>query len=705
MQVQSTCVEQMSIETSYEGTKTQTRSSTLAAKMPYKNNEIDLRECEMGQRRGHSSRPQPLSYPLLLLMLCICFCTAASHPSHHPKFLGKFGDDDVSDGNLAAFNYLCPLGTRDGSNLTVALTSHGLLPCMRFTSFAAALSSSCADAVGVPAAVQGQESWPRVGRLAHTGRWTRFQYFTILFFTWLLHSDSRISRSKKRKHKKQQKQCYGLKQPQLKKRRLVGVCKKVGGRRFRVLYRRYRHLGQLKRRLLLTRLRRARWVRIRHSHIQSQPNKHLNTCPRVIQWICGYLGIRVGEASHPGPGDKKRKTTGDEAWTDESDSSLAQVILQVLQTHRGQAETRSSAAGPPANKKGKGGPAPVPRGESRLARILLQTLQAAITHKWTDEMVAQRLVNKITRHAPAGSIEPEKKLSGDAASNLSKTKRLLGEKLFVKVQSLVPQHAGKVTGMLLEMPVKTIKGLLSNDTELQAKVKEAVATLSPPQQATWADKVRPKPITQVSSKAKGKGKQQGTGQEPVRGPRFAVKINPTEWLGAPSLTTLPKLEQALTQGNEPPGNLIINCRSTDRCSGLKASGQPLDCKTQKLTIATINNKPSSSASVSVWWKGPGKEFVRTCEQGPAPTQPDRYQLRPGSHQCCYYQYPQILRDPRWSRLDFLLRRFIANISLVCLKKMTLPLLLGVLRPLSGAKSHCSLEGGGKLPLTLTVGFL
>ena len=69
----------------------------------------------------------------------------------------------------------------------------------------------------------------------------------------------------------------------------------------------------------------------------------------------------------------------------------------------------SSAAGPPANKKGKGGPAPVPSGESRLARILLQTLRAAITHKWTDEMVAQRLVNKITRHAPAGSIEPEKK--------------------------------------------------------------------------------------------------------------------------------------------------------------------------------------------------------------------------------------------------------------------------------------------------------
>jgi hypothetical protein len=277
----------------------------------------------------------------------------------------------------------------------------------------------------------------------------------------------------------------------------------------------------------------------------------------------------------------------------------------------------SSAAGPPANKKGKGGPAPVPSGESRLARILLQTLQAAITHKWTDEMVAQRLVNKITRHAPAGSIEPEKKTPNDAAPNLSKTKRLLGEKLFVKVQPLTPQHAGKVTGMLLEMPVNAIKSLLGSDTELQAKVKEAVATLSPPQQATWADKVRPKPPPQVSSKAKGKGKQKGTGHEPVRGPRFAVKINPTEWSGEPSLTTLPKLEQALTQGEEPSGNLIITA-DPQIVAQAKNLWAAFDCKTQKLTIATINNKPSSSASVSVWWKEPGKNA-----SGP----PNRVQLQ------------------------------------------------------------------------------
>ena len=174
MQVLSTCMEQMSMETSQEGTKTQKRSSHLAAKMPYKNNGKNLRECEMGQRRRYSTRPQPLSFPLLLLMLCFCFCTAAGHPLHPPKCFGNFGEDDVSDGNLAAFNYLCPLGTLGGSNLTVALTSHGLLPCMRFTSLAAARSGSCAEAVGVPTAVQGQDSWPREGRLENMGCWTWF---------------------------------------------------------------------------------------------------------------------------------------------------------------------------------------------------------------------------------------------------------------------------------------------------------------------------------------------------------------------------------------------------------------------------------------------------------------------------------------------------------------------------------------------------
>ena len=516
----------------------------------------------------------------------------------------------MSDGNLTAISYICPLGTPDGSNETMALTSHGLLPCMRLTSLTAALSGRCVNAVGMPTAAHGRDAWPWVGDRETTDGWNGFRAFTFLFFNCLLYSGSRISTekpgSKKRKRKKQQQRCSGLKHPRIRKCRFIGVCKKVGGRRFRVIYRRYRHLGQIKRKLLLTRLRRARWARIHHySSNQSQSSNPMHRCPQTIQWICGFLGIRVGEARHPGPGDKKRKATGDEAWTDVTDGSLAQALLQVLQTHRGQADKVSVGAGPPASKKGKGGPTPVPRGESKLARVLLQTLQAAITNRWTGEMVAQRLVNKITRHVPAGSIAPDISTTNGVAPDLSNTKKLLGEKLFVKVQPLAPQHVGKVTSMILETPVKAIKGLLANDVELEAKVKEVVATLLPPRQVTWADKVRPKPTPPVSSKAKGKGKQKGAGPEPTRVPRFAVKINTAEWSGEPCLTTLNKLEQALSQGEEPPGNLIVTA-DPEVTAQAKSLWAAFERQTKKLTVATVNNKPSSSASVCVWWKHPGK---------------------------------------------------------------------------------------------------
>ena len=126
------------------------------------------------------------------------------------------------------------------------------------------------------------------------------------------------------------------------------------------------------------------------------------------------------------------------------------------------------------------------------------------------------LVNKITRHAPAGSIEPEKKTPNDAAPNLSKTKRLLGEKLFVKVQPLTPQHAGKVTGMLLEAPVNDINCWLDSDTLLREKVREAESCLRNPGKDTWADKVKSTPdlIPHAVKTKGGKGKSPQSNKDP-----------------------------------------------------------------------------------------------------------------------------------------------------------------------------------------------
>jgi polyadenylate-binding protein len=56
-------------------------------------------------------------------------------------------------------------------------------------------------------------------------------------------------------------------------------------------------------------------------------------------------------------------------------------------------------------------------------------------------------------------------------------KQMLGERLFPLVQAHQPELAGKITGMLLEMEVAEILGLLETQSELQAKVAEAVMVL------------------------------------------------------------------------------------------------------------------------------------------------------------------------------------------------------------------------------------
>ena len=90
-------------------------------------------------------------------------------------------------------------------------------------------------------------------------------------------------------------------------------------------------------------------------------------------------------------------------------------------------------------------------------------------------------------------------------NHLSNTKKVLGERLFTRIEPAAKQNAGKVTGMILEMPVKAIKGLLADEAALQAKVHEALATLTRPKQDTWANVVR----ETTTSQAHGQKQRQG----------------------------------------------------------------------------------------------------------------------------------------------------------------------------------------------------
>ena len=66
----------------------------------------------------------------------------------------------------------------------------------------------------------------------------------------------------------------------------------------------------------------------------------------------------------------------------------------------------------------------------------------------------------------------ETKTEGDV------TKEKLGEKLFEVVEEICPQHADKITGMLLEMSVKDIENLMNSHQELEEKIRLAEKALA-----------------------------------------------------------------------------------------------------------------------------------------------------------------------------------------------------------------------------------
>lgn len=103
----------------------------------------------------------------------------------------------------------------------------------------------------------------------------------------------------------------------------------------------------------------------------------------------------------------KRKAVSVTASDHSADSGLAAALLEVLQTYQ-KGGPHQPHDGPPPSKKGKGGPKPKTSqtSGSPLARILIQTIQAALKQGVSDEVVASRVINKISRHGPDDTAEP-----------------------------------------------------------------------------------------------------------------------------------------------------------------------------------------------------------------------------------------------------------------------------------------------------------
>ncbi|XP_034937467.1 polyadenylate-binding protein [Chelonus insularis] len=96
----------------------------------------------------------------------------------------------------------------------------------------------------------------------------------------------------------------------------------------------------------------------------------------------------------------------------------------------------------------------------------------------------------ITQPAPvqqAVHIQGQEPLTASmlAAADPQEQKQMLGERLFPVIHTIYPKHAGKITGMLLEIDNSELVHMLEDKESLKAKVEEALAVLQA-HQATQA---------------------------------------------------------------------------------------------------------------------------------------------------------------------------------------------------------------------------
>merc|ERR1719251_9157 len=80
---------------------------------------------------------------------------------------------------------------------------------------------------------------------------------------------------------------------------------------------------------------------------------------------------------------------------------------------------------------------------------------------------------------PAVLIQGQEPLTASmlAAAPPQEQKQMLGERLFPLIQSMYPELAGKITGMLLEIDNSELVHMLEHNESLKGKVDEAVAVL------------------------------------------------------------------------------------------------------------------------------------------------------------------------------------------------------------------------------------
>ena len=96
------------------------------------------------------------------------------------------------------------------------------------------------------------------------------------------------------------------------------------------------------------------------------------------------------------------------------------------------------------------------------------------------------------------------------------------------------------------------------------------------------------------SSTKGKSKSATSS-----GPRFATEIQPSEWTGTPVVSTTPKVQKALTDGEDLPGKLIVT-KDLQAADEVASMFHAFGCEDKSPSVAIADPPGASGPSVCVW---------------------------------------------------------------------------------------------------------
>lgn len=124
---------------------------------------------------------------------------------------------------------------------------------------------------------------------------------------------------------------------------------------------------------------------------------------------------------------------------------------------------------PPQMPRGPGAMAQGARPNYKYTATMRNPPQPAVAQPQVSQQVAPQAVH----------VQGQEPLTASmlAAAPPQEQKQMLGERLFPLIQSMYPDLAGKITGMLLEIDNSELLHMLESRESLKAKVEEAVAVL------------------------------------------------------------------------------------------------------------------------------------------------------------------------------------------------------------------------------------